>query len=168
MAIWTPDDEYNKAEIEDLKLALALLSGEWTQEGGKSNQKFPDKRYLEDKSPRDHAARKAIGRLLRSKKPLDSHIRNQLAELFDGEPPHSSFDAAPMARRIVFQGRRAGKRNETALRYLQIADRYGQLRSEDKTHKWAVGEICEKFNVKETLVKKALRAYPQLRGVQKA
>jgi hypothetical protein len=94
---------------------------------------------------------------LRSKKPLDSAIRYQLAELFDGEPPYSSFDAAPMARRIVFVARRAGKMNETALKYLHIADEYCRLREKGIPHKQAVGETCDKFNVKETTVKEARR-----------
>jgi hypothetical protein len=93
---------------------------------------------------------------------LDKAIRYQLAELFDGQAPHSSFDAAPMARRIVFEARRAGKMNETALKYLQIADDYRGLREAGIAHKEAEGHICDKYDVKETTVKAARRAYPRL------
>ena len=159
---WSPDDEYDQAEWRDLELALALLLGAWALQDRNDMRIPPDKRYLEDKSPQDREAREAIGRLLRSKKMLDTHLRNQLAELFDGGPPHSSFDGAPMARRITFEARRAGKMNETALRYLHIADDYRHLREAGTPHKETVWHICEKYDVKETTVKEARRAYPQL------
>ena len=76
-----------------------------------------------------------------------------------------------MARRITFGARRAGKMNETALRYLHIAEDYRVLIEAGTPHKEThVWHICEKYNVKETTVKEARRAYPQLapNGVQKA
>ena len=51
MAIWTPDDEYDKSERKDLELATSLLSGVWTLHGVKAKQKGPDKRYIRKTSP---------------------------------------------------------------------------------------------------------------------
>ena len=101
----TPDDEYDRKELDDLILATGLLTGAWTQQGAdpakKKADRAPGKRYFTGTLEKE--AREAIGRLLRNKKPFDAALRYQLAELFDGFPPYSSFDAAPMARKIELE-----------------------------------------------------------------
>jgi hypothetical protein len=166
MAIWTPDDEYNREELEDLKLAIGLLTGVWTQQGTnpakKEADRYPGKRYF--KGELEEEARQAIGRLLRSNKPLDSAVRYQLAELFDGLPPYLSFDSAPMKRRLVFEQRRAGKPNDDiALRNIHLASDYRTLIEAGTPRKKALGQICEKYGLKDTAVKEAVRCNPNLK-----
>jgi hypothetical protein len=165
MAIYTLADEYDEQELKDLALAIGLLTGAWTQEGmdpkNKEADRFPGKRYLEGDLERD--ARNAIGRLLRSQKPFDSALRYHLAELFDGLPPHLSFDAAPMARKIVFEHRRAGRLTEVALRDLHLVSEYWGLIQAGTPHKRAVGIVCDKYGMKGTAVKDALRRNPRLK-----
>ena len=87
-------------ELQDLRLAIALLDGVWTAECAnpalKNDDRFPGKRYLSGQA--EIQARQAIGRLLRSDQPLDSALRDHLAELFDGDEPYISFDGTPKAR----------------------------------------------------------------------
>jgi hypothetical protein len=64
MAIWTPDDEFDREELEDLKLAIGLLAGVWTQQGANPADRFPGKRYLSGELEKQ--ARQAIGRRTRS------------------------------------------------------------------------------------------------------
>jgi cold shock protein len=162
VAIWTPDDEYNREELEDLKLAIGLLTGAWTQQGAnpakKKADRHPGKRYFEGEL--EEKARQAIGRLLRNSKPLDSIVRYQLAELFDGLPPHQSFDAAPVARKIIFENRRAGRLVEVALRDLHLVSDYWTFRSAGMVHQDALDEVCKKYGVSTTAVKDARRRNP--------
>jgi hypothetical protein len=165
MAIWTPADEYDDEELKDLALAVGLLTGIWTQQGtdpkNKVADRFPAKRYMEGDLEKD--ARNAIGRLLRSQKPFNSALRYHLAELFDGLPPHLSFDAAPMARKIVFEYRRAGRLTEVALRDIHSVSEYWGLIQAGTPHKRAVGIVCDKYGMKGTAVKDALRRNPRLK-----
>ena len=165
MVIYTQADEYDEQELRDLALAIGLLTGAWTQQGvdptNKPADHFPAKRYFEGDLDKD--ARQAIGRLLRSQKPFDSALRYHIAELFDGLPPYLSFDAAPMARKIVFENRRAGKLIETALRDLHSVSDYWALIQTGTPHKKAVGIVCDKYGIKDTAMKDALRRNPKLK-----
>jgi hypothetical protein len=159
-----PDNEYNDEDLFDLSLAIGLLTGAWTQQGldpaKRDADRYPAKRYFS--AGLEKQAREAIGRLLRSKKPLDSTLRCQLAELFDGFEPYSSFDGQPVARRIAFEFRRAGIPNETKLRNLHLVSDYRALLLEGVPRKRAVGRMCKKYGVSETLVKEACRTNPKL------
>lgn len=165
MATYTPADEYDNEELKDLTLAIGLLTGAWTQQGANPKNKiadrFPAKRYFEGDLEKD--ARAAIGRLLRNDKPLDSALRYHLAELFDGLGPHLSFDAAPIARAIVFENRRAGEPNEVALRDLHMVPQYWSLITAGVERKRAVGQVCDRYGIKETAVKDAIRRNPSLK-----
>ena len=168
----TPDDEYDRKELDDLILATGLLTGAWTQQGAdpakKKADRVPGKRYFTGTLEKE--AREAIGRLLRNRKPLDGALRYQLAELFDGLPPYSSFDAAPMARKIEFKNWRAGEPNEVTLRDLHLASDYRTLIETGTPRKQAIDQVCKKYGLSDTAVKEALRRSPALkpRGVQKA
>jgi hypothetical protein len=165
------ENECDRKELDDLTIAIGLLTGAWTQQGAnpesKEADRYPAKRYIDGELERE--ARHAIGRLLRKMKPLDPALRYQLAELFDGLPPYSSFDAAPMARRIVFENRRAGKPNETTLRNLHLASDYRDLIEAGLPHQKAVNRICKKYGISDTAVKEARRSNPSLapRAVKK-
>jgi hypothetical protein len=163
------EDEYDRKELDDLTIAIGLLTGAWTQQGATPESKEPDrypaKRYLAGEL--EGEARHAIGRLLRNRKPLDMALRYQLAELFDGLPPYSSLDAAPMARRIVFENRRAGQPAEVALRDLHLVSDYWRFRVGGRDHKPmvhqdALDEVCKKYDVSTTTVKDARKRNPQL------
>jgi hypothetical protein len=83
---WTAEDEERlqramrstvrkAAERErDLKLAIGLLNGGW------GNQRGAKRCY---NAAEEKLGRKALARLLRNEKPLDSGLRQQLAALFD-------------------------------------------------------------------------------------
>src|SRR4051794_30001664 len=158
------DVEYDGSELNDLKLSIGLLTGAWTLRGAnpdnKETDKFPAKRYFEGSL--DTQARQAIGRLLRNPKPLDSALRYQLAELFDGLAPFSSFDGAPMPRKIEFGNRRAGTPVETRLRYMHLASDYAAYVDGGMPHQKAVNAVCKKYGVSDTTVKEARRKNPSL------
>ena len=160
------DEKYNADDVRDLKLAMALLTGAWTQEGAnpknKAEDRRPGKRQLEGELERQ--AREAIGRLLRSRKPLRSTLRYYLAELFDGLPPYLSFEGGPLTRKIVFENRKAGQPKEIKLRNMHLAADYQELRAEPERlpHKKAVDRVCKKYGVSDTAVKEALRTNPDL------
>ncbi len=158
----TPDQEYDREELSDLRHATMLLAGVWTQQGAKPNDRFPNKRYISGELEQN--ARQAIGRLLRSENPLDRAIRFRLAELFDGMPPHSSPDSAPMVRTIVFAfGRagtpKAGTPKEKQLRDLHLASDYRTLIDAGMPRKKAIAELCSKYGVSDTVVGDALRSF---------
>jgi len=160
------EDEYDRKELNDLTIAIGLLTGAWTQQGAnpesKETDRYPAKRYFVGEL--EGEARRAIGRLLRNRKPLDMALRYQLAELFDGLPPHSSFDSAPMKQELVFEQRRAGKPNDDiALRNLHLASDYRTLIEAGTPRKKALGQICEKYDLKDTAVKEAVRCNPSLK-----
>jgi hypothetical protein len=169
------DDDLGPEEVDaltnDLRLASLLLTGTWTEEGAdpqnKRDDRYPGKRYLEGNLERE--AREAIGRLLRNKWPLDHSLRYRLAELFDGLPPYTSPDGAPMAREVVFAHRRAGRPKEIILRDLHLATDYRRLVEDGLPHKRAVDQVCKKYNVSDTTVKEARRNNPSLaqRAVKK-
>jgi hypothetical protein len=154
-------------ERDDLILANGLLSGGLTKEGDgpkrKRGDKHPGKRYYLDKSKSDKEAREAVGRLLRNRKPLNLTLRYKLAELFDGLPPYVSFDEMPMARRIVFENRRAGEPKETKLRDLHLASDFWSLMEQHVPRKKAVDSVCKKYGVGDTTVKEAIRKNLDLR-----
>jgi hypothetical protein len=154
--IFTPDDEYDREELDDLGLAIRLLAGvnEVKVEGGLSL-----KRYLTDDE--EFVALKAIARLLRNQKPFDTALRRQLAALFDPEreePPYSSPDAAPMERRLVFRGRHHGGAKIQNRRKLEIAIAVDDLRRENLeiSRGKVIEEIAERFGVDERTVEGAL------------
>lgn len=159
------DGKRESFKPSDLLLAIGLLTGAWTQEGAhpskKKADKYPGKRYYAGELEAE--ARQALGRLLRSNAPMDSAVRYHLAELFDGQGPHLSFDAAPMTRKITFTNRRAGEPIEVVLRDLHMVSEYWRLIQAETPHKRAVGIVCEKYGVKETAVKVALRRNPRLK-----
>ncbi|MCK1578578.1 hypothetical protein IVB03_03010 [Bradyrhizobium sp. 168] len=168
-----PLDHMSQGEASDFEaeemlglttLAIGLLSGAWTQQGpnpkSKQTDRYPAKRYFE--GALELEARRAIGQLLRGSAPLDSAIRYQLAELFDGLPPHLSFDAAPMARKIVFENVRAGNPNEIKLRNLHLASEFRDLVERGTPRKKAMNEMCKKYGISDTAVKEARRASPSL------
>jgi hypothetical protein len=163
-----PRDQYN----DDLALAVGLLAGAWTQQGAKPDSKkedrHPAKRYFVDRSHLDKEARAAIGRLLRRSEALDNHLRFLLAELFDGLPPHASFDGMPVARRIVFDRRSSGEPTETKLRNHHIASDYKRMITEQKLKpKRAIGKLCDKYGFKITVIKGALKANRELLSMPK-
>jgi len=80
----------------DLQLAWMLLDGEVEEAQGRRRT-----RYLEEGM--ELKARTAIARLLRSEGPLDRHLRDSLAGLFDPNPP------AWEQRKITIVGRRPGE-----------------------------------------------------------
>jgi hypothetical protein len=153
-------------ENDDLALAISLLTGAWTYQGAdparKENDRHPAKRYFVDKSKLDKEAREAIGRLLRNRKPLNLTLRYQLAELFDGQEPYCSFDGQPMTRRIAFENRRSGEPTETKLRNLHLVSDYHDLIESGMPHKSAINQVCKKYGVSDTTVKKARRENPEL------
>src|SRR3974390_620263 len=109
--------EYNGEELNDLKSAIALLSG-FTESDKKG---LPTKKYYEGKY--ENEPRKAIARLLRNRKPLDSALRMQLAALFHPDQetaPFSTFEGRPIERKIIFEFRKRGRRRED-FRQLEIA-----------------------------------------------
>jgi hypothetical protein len=147
------ENEYDREELANLTLAIGLLSGAWDGAA---------KRYLSGAD--EKRARKALGRLLRNGKPLDSLLRYQLAELFDHEPPHLSFENAPMEREIVFGFRRSGKPRDVTLRNLHlVSDYYRSLVEQGEPRKTAVAQVCKKYSVSDTAVKEALRRNPSLK-----
>jgi hypothetical protein len=147
-----PDEsEYDEQDLSDLTRAIGLLTGAW------DNAKAA-KRYL--KGHEERKAREAIGRLLRSSKPLDSALRYQLAEMFDQLPPYVSFENAPIEREIIFKFIRPGKPDVT-LRNLHLASDYRVLIESGIPHKKAVDKICKKYNVSDTAVKEARRQNPR-------
>jgi hypothetical protein len=112
---------------------------------------LPTKRYLA--KDEDFVARKAIVRLLLSKKPLDGYLRRQLAALFDPEPetaPFSSSDSSPMERRLVF-AKRSGRMSQN-LRKLQIAIAVVELREQqpEMSREEAIGEVAKRFGFKSS------------------
>jgi hypothetical protein len=128
MAIYTQDDEYDSEELDDLALAICLLTGRHDWKDG-----LPQKRYLNPDE--EFVARKALARLLRNLKPLDSAVRRQLAALFDPETetaPFSSFDSAPIERRLEFKTRHRGGGKTQALRKLEIGIAFDGLMKHPK------------------------------------
>jgi hypothetical protein len=93
---------------QDLQLARVLLAG-FVEEDRRGNRRT---KYLEKGSHDEMEARQAIGRLLRSNRPLDRQLRGELADLFD--PP------AWGQRKIEFVSRRQGQHTDH-VRNTQIA-----------------------------------------------
>jgi hypothetical protein len=156
-----PNDSYpvkSDRLLDDLKLAIGLLTGyqDWTDG-------LPKKQYL--KKEQEFVARKAIGRLLRARapngklKPFDTALRYQLAALFDPETetaPFSSFDSAPMERRLEFAPRHRGGGRQQALRKVQLAIAFDELcRQPGKSRDDALHEIAERFSVTTRTVETA-------------
>ena len=139
-------DEYDAEELDDLTLSIKLLAGRYDWEDD-----LPTKRYLT--KDEDFVARKAIVRLLLSKKTLDGYLRRQLAALFDPEPevaPFSSGDSSPMERRLVF-AKRSGRMSQN-LRKLQIAIAVDELRAAqpEMMREDAIDEIAKRFGFKSS------------------
>jgi hypothetical protein len=146
-------DEYDREELDDLRLAIALLTGVHDWSDG-----LPTNRYLNPNE--EFVARKALVRLLRNFKPFDSALRRQLAALFDPETetaPFSSFDSAPMERKLTFTGRHRGGGRMQNLRKLEIGIALDDLRVRDpkKSRDDAINEIAEQFSVSTRTVEEA-------------
>jgi hypothetical protein len=154
MAIYISEDEYDREELDDLRLSIRLLAG--THEADERG--LPVKRYLS--KVETFVARKAIARLLRNPKPFDTALRRQLAALFDPEtedPPYSSPDAAPMEREIILKGRHKGGAKIQNRRKREIAIALDNLRRRDpqKPRDDAIHEIAEQFSVSPRTVEEA-------------
>jgi hypothetical protein len=147
------ENEYDEQDLRDLRLSIVLLAGAWDDRGK------PERRYFDETGER--AARKAISRLLRNEKPLDSAIRQQLAALFDGET--HSFNGDPLERKIVFEFRKAGGSKDVTLRDLYLAFDYRTLIESGMAHQRAVAQVCKKYRVSDTAVKEARRRNPALK-----
>jgi hypothetical protein len=156
LARWVPSfwsglepepDEYSYEELDDLRLAVSLLTGEH----GLDENDRPTKRYLTP--DKEFVARKALVRLLRSPKPLDSALRRQLAALFDPEtetPPFSSFDSAPMELRVVIKARHRGGGKIQRIRKIAIAIEFEKLiRDPADIRDKVLKEIVERFEIKD-------------------
>jgi hypothetical protein len=142
------DKEYNAEDLRDLVLAREFLTGHHSA----GNHGLPKKAYL--KGSVEIEARKALLRLLRNGKPLDSSLCRWLAALFDPAretSPYSSFDNTPMERRLVFVGRRGRRRQ--SIRKLEIAIQFRQAmeaekkRSKPRPRKQILFEIAKRAGV---------------------
>jgi hypothetical protein len=152
------ENEYDAEDLRDLRLSMGFLTGAWDEIGK------PEKWYFDETEDRE--ARKAISRHLRSEKPLDSAVRQQLAALFDLDdetPPYISPDGAPVERKIVFEFRKAGGSRDVTLRDLYLAFDYRTLIESGLARKKAVAQVCKKYRVSDTAVKEARRRNPTLK-----
>jgi hypothetical protein len=150
------NEKYSAEEMDDLRLAYRLLEGAGDSEGG-----LPKKRYLDHDE--EIVARKALVRMLRGTKPLRSKIRWLLAALLDPEtetPPFSSFDAAPMERRLEFTARHRGGGQTQAFRKLEMAVEFEALwKYEGKSRDDALNEIADRYSVSVRTVESAFAHY---------
>lgn len=148
-------DELDLEFLDDLKLSIGLLGG--VHDVGKDG--LPKKRYLSGNQ--EFVARKALARLLRSSNPVDGVVRSLLAALIDPEgevPPYSSFDLAPIERRIVITGRQRGGGMIQNLRRLELAVAVTASMQRNSAQKRddAIHEVAERFSVSTRKVEEAL------------
>jgi len=149
--------DYNDKELKDLTSAIGLLVG-FTELDEKG---LPTKKYCEGKG--ENEPRKAIARLLRNRKPLDSTLRMQLAALFDPNPeerPFSNFEDSPIERKVVFEFRKRGRPRED-FRNLAIAYEVFEIWQKAPAAKGkmdaVIYEVARKFGISEAYVRKAIK-----------
>jgi hypothetical protein len=171
-------DEYDRDELEDLKLAIGLLAGfsKRIEDGLPTWQYFKGECEIEP--------RRALARLLRNQKPLDSLVRCLLAALFDPgpkEPRYASF-FGPVDRQLVFTkpgGREDAKTAMIVFEIMQCLER--DTRKDHRGDQGietkrpirigeAIAGVAQKFNIGERGVEEMWRRYrPKLRKrLQKA
>jgi hypothetical protein len=149
-------NEYTRDELEDLKRAYDLLGG-YAERG---EDGLPRQQYFAGDD--EIVARRALARLLRNQKPLDSLIRRLLAALIDPDkeqPPYASGWGGPIERelRLSGRGRGAGHRQDAraaAIAYT-VLDR---LSAGSGKIDAAIVETTKEFGKSETAVKDARRA----------
>jgi hypothetical protein len=129
----------------DELLIAAFLGGFGATVNGRDVYK-----YFEPEDPDDRAARVALAKLLRSKKPLRNGLRRALADLFDplakGEP-----------RKLIIVSRRRGRRpkpiGQEIARELTASVAGGSLL------KSAVQDAMERYGISESTVMRAWSKY---------
>jgi hypothetical protein len=149
-------DEYNRSELQDLQSAYMLLAGDFVRD----QKGLPTRSYLKGNS--EIEARRALARLLRSQKPLDSSLRQMLASLFDPRPSDTDqiLETNPIERSISFKKRGRGRGVEP-MRHLAIADmvfsrQYGQPRRKATD---VISELANELDISEETIKFAVRRF---------
>ena len=114
--------ESNWTEERDVEAAYKLLAGDVV----KDKKGLPTKRYLS--GDLEIEARRALARLLRDRKPLDSLLRLMLAASFDPSPTgdvtvDEILDINPIERQLIFAKGRGSRSRGQAMRHRFIADK---------------------------------------------
>ena len=137
----------------DLTLARVLLDG-YVEEDHRGRRRS---KYFKRGSRDELDARRAIARLLRSKNPLERQLRDNLAGLFDPDPPESEQRKIE----IVFQSQ---GRYRDYVRKTQIAYHVWGEVSAGRKIVAAINSAVEKFEVSEELVKQIWGRYRRVYG----
>jgi hypothetical protein len=133
-----------RAPEPDLQMAWMLLFGFVEKDThGRLHSK-----YLEEGSPEEQDARRALARLLRDRDSrLDRQLRIALADLFDPDPPR------PEQRKIkLVARRRGGVRDDTAS--TQIAESVWSDVVGGKGVTAAINDTADKFHITDETAKK--------------
>jgi hypothetical protein len=109
-------------------------------------------------------ARRALARLLRNGKPLDSLLRHMLACLFDSRPTgdpvvDTLLDTNPIERQLVFKRDRGS--GEQAMRHREIAEKVfaERYKHPDKSVTDIEGEVANDLEISEETVKAATHRF---------
>jgi hypothetical protein len=138
----------------DVKAAYTLLVGDTVRdEKGRLT-----KLYLNGDA--EIEARRALARLLRNRKPLDSLLRHMLACLFDSRPTgdpavDALLDTNPIERQLVFT--RGEGRGNQAMRHREIAEKVfaERYKHPNKSVTEIEGEIANELGISEQTIKVA-------------
>jgi len=152
------DDDYNSNDLADLETAITLLVGRATLD----DKGLPVQKYLAAGSTADSDARRALARLLRNGKPLDSLLRMYLAALIDPVASNYPLDPERLAREAQesrperqIQFRHLGRRNREPDRRTKIAIEVAKLAREYRKLDPAIVEVAQKYGISERTVRSA-------------
>jgi hypothetical protein len=148
-------------ELADLKLAIDLLRGFTEQD----DKRLPVQKYFEEDSKDEINGRKALARLLRNPKPLDSYVRNVLADLFDPLSSDESEAAHEVRADRQLQFTNVNHRNREDARRAMIAHEVVVCLRKTPKVNVAIADVAQKFKIS---TKTVWNAWEQYNGMNSA
>ena len=131
-----------RAATKDENRIISLLCGRTVRD----ERKLPQQRYLEDGSPKELEARRALARYLRTSRPMDFGVRSAIADLLDP-------DCIENERYIRFGHRRKGQPSRSALAEREIAELIWSHVQAGNSIDTAFRHVEEKFGLKQSSTK---------------
>ena len=146
--------EYDRTELRDLEAGYTLLVGDTARDKKGRLTKL----YLNGDA--EIEARRALARLLRNGKPLDSLLRHMLACLFDSRPTGDPvvdklLDTNQIERQLVFT--RGKGRGIQAMRHREIAEKVfaERYKHPDKSVTEIEKDVANELGISEETIKAA-------------
>jgi hypothetical protein len=144
-------------DLADIRAAYDLLEGI----GDTDEKGLPVAAYLEEETTREIEARKALARLLRNGRPLDSLVRHLLAGLFDPTPyEYVTKSGLPDVaqshkadRQLYFKN--PSRRTRQNNRHLKIAFEVGLIANNDEKVDSAISDVAKRYGISKDIVWKA-------------